>query len=147
MRRFTLDWGEVDVFTAEPVPEPLMPTATLAARLGSRFRPAWLRLSVLRGSAPYMAVWPHAVPLPSGDGGEPLTAEDMAGVVLAETFIHTCFVCAARFQVIYPETGLPFFSAQLSAHKTISGCPSCGSDFSRSRIQGLVLLPWPLTDA
>jgi hypothetical protein len=156
VRRFKSRWGEVEIFTDEPVPDPLVSHAALAAQLGARFRPARFRPArlhvdrperrALRTSFPYIAVWPSDLPLPSGDSEESLTAEDMAGVVLAESPIHTCFVCRERFQVIYPETGLPFFSAHLNAHQTISGCPSCGTDFTRSRIQGLALLPPPSTE-
>ncbi|MFH8985651.1 hypothetical protein [Streptomyces varsoviensis] len=74
-------------------------------------------------------------------GGAAEAPDDLAGVVLAELMRHKCFACDARFDVIYPEAGMPVLGRNLDRHRNVSGCPACGSDFGRSRIGGLALTP------
>ncbi|MFG2792756.1 hypothetical protein [Streptomyces sp. NPDC048419] len=67
-------------------------------------------------------------------------SDDLAGVVLAELARHRCFVCDAGFDVIHPEAAIPVLGRNLARHPIVSGCPACGSEFGRSRIDGLALL-------
>lgn len=136
MGRFDLPWGDLEVFAHGSVPEVLRPTAAVLAQLEDRFRPALLRFHrAPERRHPYTAVWP--ADFQSGD----LQSGDLQGVVLAEINSLECFVCAARFQAVYPDSGMPFFAHHLREHRLISGCPTCGSDFATSRIQALALIP------
>jgi hypothetical protein len=138
--RLALSWADLDVFTRGSVPEALRPTAEALAPLQDRFHPALLRLR--RGTEyAYAAVWsPDGPDLPPY---RDLTLEDTRNVVLAQASSLICRVCAARFPALYPDTGLPFFGPHLAAHRPVSGCPACGSDFAASRIQALALLRPP----
>ncbi|GAB3889196.1 hypothetical protein GCM10029964_058270 [Kibdelosporangium lantanae] len=62
-------------------------------------------------------------------------------MVLGQVTTLTCSRCGERFHGVRPDGGLPFLSRQLSVHQLVNGCPSCGSDFSSSRVQGLAILP------
>ena len=137
-RTFRQPWGSVEFYADGPVPEPLARLAPVAAELGPRFRPALARFD--RGQvAGYLAVWAE-VPA-AGEG--PFSVEDLAGVVLAEVDAHLCFACGARFRVVHVDGGMPFFGANARAHQVVSGCPACGGDFARTRVQGLVVTPEP----
>ncbi|UUV34119.1 hypothetical protein NQK81_11925 [Amycolatopsis roodepoortensis] len=131
--RFALAWGTLEVFAdGDTIPAVLRPTAAVLARLDGRFRPALLSYHRSPTRIPLAAVWPTGL----------VPAENqLEGVVLAEVHDLTCQCCAARFHGVYPDGGIPHFGSQLSAHRLVNGCPSCGSDFARSRIQSLALLP------
>ncbi|EST37166.1 hypothetical protein N566_14410 [Streptomycetaceae bacterium MP113-05] len=136
--RFALSWAELDVFTGNCVPGVLRPVAALVTCLGEdRFRPAVLRFAGGRESA-FVAVWPPDRPGPPGDAPG---MDDLRDVALAEVHDLSCLVCAARYRALYPEAGLPLFGTHLAAHRLVSGCPRCGSDFAASRVQALALLP------
>ncbi|MEV8451494.1 hypothetical protein AB0467_06935 [Streptomyces sp. NPDC052095] len=138
--RYTLPWAELDVFTHDSAPQRLRPVTSVLARLEDRFRPALLRPR--RGpEGMYAAAWPSDRPLPEPAGNTEPTLRELRDVVLAEIHSLTCRVCAARFQGVYPDSGMPFFGDHLRAHRSIDGCPTCGNDFTASRIQALALLP------
>ncbi|WP_152627106.1 hypothetical protein [Streptacidiphilus melanogenes] len=147
MRLFSGPWGDLRVFTDEPLPSSAIGIAEVPARFGANFRPALLRhflhLRLGRPADPYVAVWPDEVVLPdlTEEVAEP--ADDLRGVVLAELMRHKCFVCNARFEVVRPEVGIPVLGRNLAQHRIVSGCPSCGSDSGTSRIHGLALSPLP----
>lgn len=88
-------------------------------------------------------MWPSEGALPdlTEDTGE--ASDDLVGVVLAELVRHRCFVCDAWFEVVRPEAAIPVLGRNLARHCIVSGCPACGSDFGRSRIDGLALLQLP----
>lgn len=145
MRLFSGPWGELRVFADEALPPAAGGLADVSARFGVRFRPALLRLPVRRArlEAPYVAVWPDDGVLPDLAEDAVEASDDLAGVVLAELMRHKCFVCDARFEVIYPDTPTPVLGRNLARHRIVSGCPACGSDYGRSRIDGLGLLRLP----
>ncbi|MQY10846.1 hypothetical protein SRB5_09590 [Streptomyces sp. RB5] len=127
------------------LPAALGGLAGIPSRFGARFRPALLRhcLGPQRPDAPYIAVWPEDGVLPDLTGDTVGTPEDLAGVVLAERARHRCFVCGAGFEVLRPEAAIPVLGHNLARHRIVSGCPACGSDFGRSRIDGLALIRLP----
>ncbi|MEU8673396.1 hypothetical protein [Streptomyces sp. NPDC048560] len=145
--RFSLPWGDLDVFADGRVPESLRSTAAVLARLEERFRPALLRFHRRPEGGAYAAVWPPDRPAPArvATGVARPDPRELEGVVLAEVRSLTCHVCAARFQAVYPDTGLPLFGGQLSAHRLVRGCPACGGGFATSRIQALALSPGELS--
>ncbi len=142
MRWFSGRWGELRVYADEALPPILDGIAEVPAWFGARFRPALLRFPLKgeRPDGPYVAVWPDDGTLPDLTGGAVEAPDDLAGVVLAELCRHRCFVCSARFTVIYPDGAIPVLGRNLDRHRTMSGCPACGSDFGRSRVGGLALI-------
>jgi len=124
------DWGELTVFeTVEDAPPALKSVDYLWAE-DSRKRAALLRC--MGSTFPYIAVWPADGPEPSASGWS------IEGVVLAEPNLAlTCFACGETVAGLYPDTGLPYFSANVSRHDLISGCRSCGADFATSRVRYL----------
>lgn len=145
MRLFSGPWGELRVFADDALPVAVEKMAGVPVRFGARFRPALLRVPQ-RPTWPdgaYVAVWPKEGVLPDLAGAAAGVPEDLAGVVLAELMHHTCFVCYARFEVIYFEAAIPVLGRNLARHRFVSGCPACGSDFGRSRIGGLALSQLP----
>jgi len=145
MRLFSGPWGELRVFADEALPLAAVGIAEVPARFGVRFRPALLGFPLRRAwpEAPYVAVWPDEAVLPELTEDAVETSDDLAGVVLAELVQHRCFVCGARFEVIRPELAIPVLGRNLARHRTVSGCPACGSDLGRSRIDGLALFQLP----
>jgi hypothetical protein len=146
MRLFSGSWGELRVFGDEPLPAAAGGIAEVPGRFGARFRPALLRFSLPRAgpdAAPYVAVWPDDAVLPDLTEDAVDVSDDLAGVVLAELARHGCFVCTARFEVVRPEVAIPVLGRNLSRHRIVSGCPACGADFGRSRIDGLALVRLP----
>lgn len=142
MQVFSGPWGDLRVFADEVVPAPVSSIAAATARFGPRFRPALLRFPRLNWpEAPYAAVWPEGRDLPDLTSGSPSAPGDLDGVVLAEVHRHICFVCRADFQAVRAEVVIPVLGDNLAAHPLVSGCPACGSDFVRSRVQAFALLP------
>jgi hypothetical protein len=128
----------VEIYADEPVPDLLSPVVALATSLGPRYRPALVRTRYRKSElGPYLAVWPTTPP----DADASLTAEAMTDVVLAEARVHSCFVCHDEFQVLRPDPGYRFPGQGDAAHEMHNGCPNCGADFSKSRLQGLLMLP------
>ncbi|MDT0453652.1 hypothetical protein [Streptomyces hesseae] len=142
MRLFAGPWGELRVFADEALPPTVAGIAEVPARFGGRFRPALLRFPLRRAwpEVPYVAVWPNEGTLPDLAEDAVEAPDDLAGVVLAELLRHKCFVCDARFEVLHFEVAIPVLGCNLARHRIVSGCPACGSDFARSRIDGLALL-------
>lgn len=145
MRLFLGPWGELRVLTDEALPSSVIGIAEVPARFGARFRPALLRFPLRRAwpDAPYVAVWPDEVVLPDLNEDAVEASDDLAGVVLAELKRHKCFVCDTRFEVICPEVAIPVLGRNLAQHRIVSGCPACGHDFGKSRIDGLALSQLP----
>lgn len=145
MRLFSGPWGELRVFADEALPPAAGGMADVSARFGVGFRPALLRFPRWAAwpEAPYVAVWPDDGVLPDLTEDAVEASDDLAGVVLAELVRHKCFVCGAGFEVVRPETAIPVLGRNLARHRIVSGCPACGSDFGRSRIDGLALSQLP----
>lgn len=141
--RYAFHWGALDVFAdGDTIPEALRPTAGVLARLDDRFRPAMLTIRQ-HANLPYAAVWRADQPLPEPTDGVEPGEEQLRGVVLAQVTTLTCFRCQEQFHSVYLDGGIPFFGRQGTGHRMVNGCPSCGSDFASSRIQGLAVLPLP----
>ncbi|MFF0355201.1 MULTISPECIES: hypothetical protein [unclassified Nocardia] len=108
-RRFAFEWGELEVFgTGDPVPNTLNPIVAVTSQLETRFRPALLRVRRWLPGA-YIAVWPENVPMPDDGGAGERALRLVKDVVLAEVHALSCLMCAARFQGIYPDLGVPLF--------------------------------------
>ncbi|TLF62552.1 hypothetical protein FEK33_29345 [Nocardia asteroides NBRC 15531] len=142
-RRVVLPWGELEIFAPGfSVPALLQHTAAALSLMDERFLSALLTFHQ-HPPAPVTAVWPANRSLPAFTESADLTLDEMTGVVLGEVHTLTCHVCGVRLRAVYPDAGVPFFGNNLSAHRLINECPTCGTGFSRSRIQALAVIPSP----
>ncbi|GEM31928.1 hypothetical protein NN3_29350 [Nocardia neocaledoniensis NBRC 108232] len=140
-RLLALPWGRLEIFArGARVPAPLQPTAAALELLDGRHLPTFATFR-RQPPAPYAAVWPTRRPLPDFRHSADLTLDDVAGVVLAEIHTLTCQTCGAHLRAVYPGGGIPSFSENLSEHRLINECPTCGTGFAHSRIQALAIVP------
>ncbi|WP_157570867.1 hypothetical protein [Microtetraspora malaysiensis] len=116
--------------------------------------PAWLaneascRASALRIDRPRftqgcIAVWPSGIePRRAASEVEAWTAEDLRGVLLADSRSHRCFGCGAWHEVLYPVDTPEVLEGWRHRHSFESGCPTCGAEFATSRLAGLMINPF-----